>query len=197
MCGHIFDVQVHWSNQGTYHLYRSITAYMLISVANTGSLGNIEWQCQDMRHRLADSWLSHSFYRHVIEVQVHRRIPGICLELCYNRSSTAYLPIPFGKKTVSAILSTSVRLWDTARLFVAKLQLSLAYHSRCETTPALHPRESDAETRLGYSWPNYGITARVYPDLWLMFTNNWDLQSSQEWHSWIVMEQSLTSRDSW
>jgi hypothetical protein len=37
---------------------------------------------------------------HLIQVQVHRRIIGICIESRYDRSSTAYVPIKFGKETV-------------------------------------------------------------------------------------------------
>jgi len=38
-----------------------------------------------------------------------------------------YLPILFGNKGVKTIFSTYAVVWDTARLFVAKLQLLLAY----------------------------------------------------------------------
>jgi len=48
--------------------------------------------------------------RQLIEVHVHRRMIAMCLELHYDRSHTAYLPIPFGKKTVDVILSTCVRI---------------------------------------------------------------------------------------
>jgi len=54
----------------------------------------------------------------LIQVLVHQRILGISHESCYDRCNTAYYPIPFGDKTVYAILSTWVTTWDTACIFV-------------------------------------------------------------------------------
>ena len=76
---------------------------------------------------MADRGQSRSFCCHLIQVQVHQRIIGICFESCYDRSSTAYLPIQFGKETVEGILSTCVRICNTARSFVAIPHLLLAY----------------------------------------------------------------------
>ena len=60
------------------------------------------------------------------QIQVRQRILCICLESRYESSSTANLPIPFGTERLLAILSTSVRIWDTAHLLVAMPQHLLA-----------------------------------------------------------------------
>jgi len=59
-----------------------------------------------------------------------------------------------------------------------------------------HTRVSDAGTQLGYSWLSSSFHCSVFPGLWLMFWNNWDLQSSSEWDSWLCMKPTLTSCDS-
>jgi hypothetical protein len=58
---------------------------------------------------------------------VHHRIIGICFQSYYNRSSTTYIPMQFPKETVQVILSTCVRKWDMAHIFVAIPQILLAY----------------------------------------------------------------------
>jgi len=78
----------------------SRTADWAIPFGNKVSQGNIEWRCQNLRHRLSDSCQSHSFGRHVIEDQVHQRIIGIWFESHYDGSITAYLPIKCGQETV-------------------------------------------------------------------------------------------------
>jgi len=72
-----------------------------------------------------------------MEVEVHRWILSIWLELRYDRSSAAYWTIPLGTETVCAILRTWVTIWDTAHLFVAKPHLFLAYdqHSSALESP--------------------------------------------------------------
>jgi len=76
---------------------------------------------------MADPGQSCTLRCHLIQDQVHRRIIGICFQYCYDRSSTAYLPIHFGKEIVYTILCTCVRIWEMARSFVAILNLLLAY----------------------------------------------------------------------
>jgi len=79
---------------------------------------------------VADSGQSCRFGYHIIEFQVHQRIIGIHFESHFDRSSTAYLPIQFAQDILYAILSTCVRIWDMARLFVAILHLLLACDKR-------------------------------------------------------------------
>jgi len=81
-------------------LDRSHTTDLAIQFGNKVSHGDIEWLCQNMRHQLADSGQTRSFCCHLIQVQVHRRMICIHFESRYDRSSTAYLPIQFGKETV-------------------------------------------------------------------------------------------------
>jgi len=52
---------------------------------------------------------------------------GIHFELCYDRSCSAYLPIPFGEETVYMILSTCFRICDMVRSLVSIPHLLLEY----------------------------------------------------------------------
>ena len=87
-----------------------------------------------MRYWLGDSWYSLSFCCHTIEVHGQLRIPSICLQSCYDRSSTANLPIPFGNTAVEAVLCTLIRIWDTAHILVA-LPQHLPADDRCSDVP--------------------------------------------------------------
>jgi len=114
-----------------------------------------------MRHRLTDPWQSRIVCSHMIEIQVHWRIIGICFELRYDRSSTTYVAIQLGKKTVSEILSTCVRIWDTVRWFVTFPQLALAYDEssgapmspgHISLWPSLHSCQSHSAICKGHGW---------------------------------------------
>ena len=75
---------------------RSITAYSPIPFGNQNRLGENEYLCQRMRYRITYLWQSRRFCWHIIEVQVH-------------------------------LWSASQRVgsWDTARVFLAQMPLSL------------------------------------------------------------------------
>jgi hypothetical protein len=62
---------------------------------------------------------SRRFCWHVIAVQVRRRIISIGSQSYYDRTSTAYFTIRFGKEIIMVIWGTCVRMWDTAYLFGA------------------------------------------------------------------------------
>jgi len=63
-------------------------------------------------------------------------------------------------------------------------------------TSDLHPRGSDTETRLRYSWLSCSFCCQVFPGLWFKSWHNWDLQSCREWGSWICMKPTFSSCNS-
>jgi len=67
--------------------------------------------------QLPYSWQSRCFCWHMIDIQVHREGLG---SYPYDRSITAYLPIPGEIQSVWAILSTFVGIWDTGSLIRGK-----------------------------------------------------------------------------
>jgi len=74
---------------------RSRTAYLPIPFGNPNRLGDIEYLCQNMRHRLTYLWQIRSFCWHIIEV----------LALLWSASQR-------------------VGSWDTAQVFLAQMPLS-------------------------------------------------------------------------
>jgi len=124
------NFHVHWEIVGIYHESckdGSSTAYLPIAFDNNVRLGDIKLLCQNTIHQLADVWHSHSFCWRMIDVQMHWRILNIWLEMCYDRYSTVYLPIPFGNETVYTIWITWARIWDRACWFMAKPHNVLVY----------------------------------------------------------------------
>jgi len=75
---------------------RSSTAFLPIPFGNQNRLGDIEYLCQNLSHRLTYLWQSRSICWHIIEVLAH-------------------------------LWSASQRVcsWDTARVFMAHMPLSL------------------------------------------------------------------------
>ena len=82
------------------------------------------------------------------------------------------------------------RICSNAGVFV-RISEKLMHTSVSHPTDP-HPRESDAETQVGYLWPGCSSSWRVFLSLWLNFKHNWDLQSCPEWRSWISMKPTLT-----
>jgi len=78
------------------HCDSSITPFSSIPFGHSNRLHHIEYFCRNMRHWVTYLWQSRSFYWHFIEVLAH----------------------PWSS-------SQRVGCWDTARVFLAKQQLSL------------------------------------------------------------------------
>jgi hypothetical protein len=83
-----------------YLCNRSGTAYSPIPWGNQNRLGDIEYLCQNMRHRQTYSWQRRSFCWHIIEVLAHLWAA-----------------------------SQRVESWDKARVILAQMALSLPWFS--------------------------------------------------------------------
>jgi len=106
----------------------------------------------------------------------------------YDRSSTACLPILFCTKDSPLnieCLGQNMRLWITYSWQAAAFA-SVSLKFRHTSDP--HHRESDVESQFRYLRLSCRFCYQVFPGLWLKFGHNWDLQSSQEWGSWICMK---------
>ena len=183
---------MHRSLFGILHIYQS---YLAIRESRLYSVLMPQYET-----RLAYLWQSCSFCWPMIEVQVHRivlatypydrSIHAKLLSLAYDQSSSA--PEISGHIIVTdllqhihqsdlaiqtdyVILSTCVRIWDTGSLICGKAAAFAGISLKFWHTSDGHPRESDAETRMGYSWLSCSFRCWVCPGLWLKFRNNWDL----------------------
>jgi len=68
----------------------------------------------------------------MIEVQVHWRILGICLESLYDRSSTAYLPIAFANE--DSLDDIEYRCWNLRHGVAGKSISHHHFHSSWQMT---------------------------------------------------------------
>jgi len=107
----------------------------------------------------------------MVDVPVHRITLGISLWHLSPHIHQSHLAI----QTDQAILSTGVRIWDTGSLIRGNAAAFAGISLRFWHTSDPHPRESDAETRLGYSCLSCSFRCWVYSGLWLKFRHNWDL----------------------
>ena len=88
-------------------------------------------------------------------------------------------------KTDKAILSSCVKIWDICSHICGKAAAYAGIPLKFWNTSDPHPRELEAETRLGYSWLRCCSHCQGFPGLWLRIIHNWDFQSCPEWASWI------------
>jgi len=95
-------------------------------------------------------------------------------------------------KTYYAILGTWVRIWDMGSLIHSKDAAFAAISLKIYRTSDPHPRESEGETRLRYSWLKCSFRCQGFPGLYLKIMPNWDHQSCPEWASWICMKPTVT-----
>ena len=144
----------------------SSTAYSPISFVNWNRLGNIEYVCQDIRGIAAaftGPWLEF-------------RCTGECWAYLRDRSSTAYLPIPFcNQNRLGDIEYLCQNL--THRLTYSWQSRSFCWHI-IEVLAHLRSasRESEAETRLGYSWLKFPFSLPGFS--WPMIEDHSELRSS-------------------
>jgi len=78
-------------------------------------------------------------------------------------------------QTDMAISCTCGRLWDMGSRVHGKAAAFVVISLKFWRTSDPHPRESDMETQLGYSWLSCSFYSREFPGQWLKLGHNWDL----------------------
>jgi len=180
-CWHRFDDQLDWRVLPKYRYDQSINVYLPISF-------EIHWV--------------HGIVSTLVKILVAK--PQLLV--AYGRSSSAlqnpghiivtdpsqhiwqsHLVI----NTDKLGFSTCVCIWDTSLRIHHRAAAFAGIPSKFSHTSDPHPRESDAETQLRYSWLSCGFRWWVFPGLWSKSRHNLDLPSSPEWASWIFIKPAL------
>jgi len=93
--------------------------------------------------------------------------------------------------------SQSTQYWVLVSTYDTKAHWLVARRGFCRHIIEIQAHLRSASKRLrcwDMAWVSMAdlqLCYRVFPDLWLKFRHNWDLQSSPEWGCWICMKANF------
>jgi len=106
----------------------------------------------------------------MIKVQVHQRFLG-----AYHHEYHCWIAnsIPESTQESIQLLSSSVRIWDMRSLVRGRATACAGISLSFRHISYRHPRASETEMRLGYSWRDCTFCRWVCPGLWLNIGRLW------------------------